>query len=686
MIGVFSRGILRIPNLAAFLGEEVRACSNLSSPRALSAVAGWGLKPTARRARAFAARQGLPYLGLEDGFLRSFGLAAAGASPLSLVVDDLGVYYDATRPSRLEQLLNEGPFSPALLAEAERALELLRREGLSKYNQALDAPAGVLGEAPGRRVLVVDQTAGDASIRYGLASESTFGRMLEAARGENPDATIFVKTHPDVLAGKKRGCLDPRAAPTGVRWIAEDWHPHSLLAYFDRVYVVTSQMGLDALLVGKPVTCFGMPFYAGWGLTDDRAACPRRTARRTLPELVVAGFIAYPRYVRPETGSPGTFFDVAEFVARQKRMARVIQGRVFCLGFQYWKRAHVRPFFGSGARPVFVRDVAQARAIGIQEGEAIAVWGQRDTPEVQTLAETLGSPLWRVEDGFVRSVGLGSDFVPPLSLALDRRGIYFDPSRACDLERLLNGAELSATVMERAKRVRAFICANRITKYNVDDLRPLQLRNSGSLVVLVPGQVEGDASIIKGAGSIRTNAALLQRVRERRSDAFVVYKPHPDVLAWNRRGWLRELRNRGLCDHVETRLSVVSCIEAADEVHTMTSLAGFDALLRGRPVFTYGSPFYAGWGLTEDEVDHPTRRRRLTLDELVASALLLYPRYWDPKSGGFVDVETILQRIVDVRDSLFLKGKTKPRCCLPHQMKRLFALMGGLWAAFRSTA
>ena len=35
-----------------------------------------------------------------------------------------------------------------------------------------------------------------------------------------------------------------------------------------------------------------------------------------------------------------------------------------------------------------------------------------------------------------------------------------------------------------------------------------------------------------------------------------------------------------------------------DEVHTLTSLTGFEALLRGIEVHAYGGPFYAGWGLT----------------------------------------------------------------------------------------
>lgn len=685
MIGVFSRGILRIPHLTSFIGEPVTRCLLFRAPPGLRAVAGWALRSTTVRARRYAEQHGLPYLSLEDGFLRSHGLAATGTAPLSMIIDDLGIFYDATRPSRLEVMLNEGGFSVEGLSEAEQVLAVLRREGLSKYNHAPEVPEGMFADVEQPRVLVVDQTAGDASIRYGLTGAESFPQMLKAACDENPGAVVYVKTHPDVLAGKKRGCLDPSSAPRRVRWLAEDWHPHSLLHHFDRVYVVTSQMGFDALLLGKPVTCFGMPFYAGWGLTDDRAVCPRRTARRSLTELVAVAYLEYARYIQPETGTPGTFFDVAEFITRQKRLGRVIRGRVYCFGFQYWKRAHVRPFFGALARTVFVQDAAQARARGIAAGDAMAVWGQKDSGEIQTLAESLGSDLWHVEDGFVRSVGLGSDFVPPYSLALDRRGIYFDPSGESDLEHLLNHAEFPTPLLERAERVRRLIAAQFITKYNTEPLRLVHIDPAGRRVVLVPGQVEGDASILKGAGEIRTNEALLRAVRERCPDAFVVYKPHPDVMAWNRRGWLQGLRLKGLCDHTETRSSLLSCIEVADEVHTITSLSGFDALLRGRKVVTYGIPFYSGWGLTEDVGVAPARRRRLTLDELVAASLLLYPRYWDPQSSGFVEVETILQRVVEVRSALGPDAGWWLKCAVRRQGRRWTALVKGLWAASRLT-
>ncbi|MBE9555897.1 MAG: hypothetical protein IMF08_03490, partial [Proteobacteria bacterium] len=140
VVGVFSWRLSQIPHLAAFLGAE-RVVWLAPGLRAgwragrLDAIAGWGHRPTADRARAFAAGHGLPYLALEDGFLRSLTLASRAAPPLSLAVDDLGIYYDASGPSRLEAVLNDdAAFREADLTRADAALAAIHRHGLSKYN------------------------------------------------------------------------------------------------------------------------------------------------------------------------------------------------------------------------------------------------------------------------------------------------------------------------------------------------------------------------------------------------------------------------------------------------------------------------------------------------------------------------------------------------------------------------
>ena len=213
--------------------------------------------------------------------------------------------------------------------------------------------------------------------------------------------------------------------------------------------------------------------------------------------------------------------------------------------------------------------------------------------------------------------------------------------------------------------MRQFIVTHGITKYNLEPLTPLVWQRSGQQVLLVVGQVESDASIRLACTFIKTNLGLLQAVRLAYPQAFIVYKPHPDVATGNRAGRLNMQLALQWADHVETHASVVSCINACDALHTMTSLSGFDALLRGKPVTTYGLPFYAGWGLTTDLAgqggDVPScfarRTRRLSLDELVAGTLLRYPLYWDHELKGATTCMAVLLRIQAQRDTLLSQGR-----------------------------
>ena len=72
----------------------------------------------------------------------------------------------------------------------------------------------------------------------------------------------------------------------------------------DRVWTITSTLGFEALLRGIPVTCLGMPFYAGRGLTTDHAPRPPHRGDATLTDLTHACLIGYPRYFDPRDGKP----------------------------------------------------------------------------------------------------------------------------------------------------------------------------------------------------------------------------------------------------------------------------------------------------------------------------------------------------------------------------------------------
>lgn len=309
--------------------------------------------------------------------------------------------------------------------------------------------------------------------------------------------------------------------------------------------------------------------------------------------------------------------------------------RVHAWRFSRWKQPLVRRFLPC-SEVVFVD-----RARSVPAGATLALWGRTPVPD--------GVPadvsVLRLEDGFLRSVGLGADLVQPLSWVVDRRGVYFDATAPSDLEALLQAGAFDAALLARAAALRRRIVEAGISKYNVSGRgwrRPVTDRP----VVLVVGQVEDDASLAWGGVDVRTNGGLLAAVRALRPEALIVYKPHPDVVAGLRRRGDGEAEAARACDEVVTDVALPALLGAVDELHTLTSLSGFEALLRGVPVCCHGLPFYAGWGLTRDRHAAPRRGRRLTLDELVCAALMVHPRYASRVDGRPLSPEQALDELL----------------------------------------
>lgn len=647
----------------------------MPAPWQADVIAGWGARPSGQKAERLANKLGVACWRLEDGFLRSFGLGDRFA-PLSLTVDPVGIYYDSTRPSALENFLNQPLGLPtSLLTEARQARDLIIQNRLSKYNLAPDSAPGRFARADREVVLVVDQTLGDKSIELSGASEQTFARMLAAARAENPHAHIIIKTHPEVVSGRKGGHFGDIAPDSNTSVLTELINPISLLEQVDVVYTVSSHLGFEALMLGKPVHCFGIPWYAGWGQTQDRQFCARRRQRRSVNELFAAAYLHLSRYLNPYTHKRGSIFDVIKFLRHQREMAAKEPAATWCVGFRRWKAHNVRPLIGLHQNRIkFVDSLADVESTGGAHEEIIR-WGAP--------AHIGNTGQAHMEDGFIRSIGLGSDLVRPTSLVIDRAGIYFDPRQPSDLERLLAYASFSDEDLNRAARVRQLLIDAQLTKYNTDAAQqPQWPAHEGRQCLLVPGQVADDASVRLAGAGIQNNQDLLAQVRLKHPDAFIVYRPHPDVLSGNRKGHLTARMALKHADYVELESGILGCIALADQVHTLSSLAGFDALIREKPVTTYGQPFYAGWGLTEDFVPISRRLRKLSVDELTAACLLYYPRYWDWTLNGYTNCEAALHQLIKQRDAIAGSANGAiPRITYWHRQARKLATLGKAWTA-----
>lgn len=323
---------------------------------------------------------------------------------------------------------------------------------------------------------------------------------------------------------------------------------------------------------------------------------------------------------------------------------------VFAFNFVRWKRPTLRKLypefrftFLSAGKPVGLqkRDILKAR------NPLIIVWGMNQPSDLDDFLQTHKIEIHRIEDGFVRSCGLGSDHTLPYSLCIDTKGIYFNSRATSDLEELLNTYDFQADphLIERAEKCISLLVDQEITKYNLPQTSlakklygPKQKKR-----ILVIGQVEDDQSILFGCDQETDNNKLVRLAAQENPDSQIIYKIHPDVLASKRASLSNPDDVRDLCEIISEPMTLDDALTGVDRVYTITSLAGFEALLRGIPVTVLGGAFYAGWGQTDSRQDLPRRSRSLSLTELFAGAYLLYPRYFSPHDGSPMTLEQTIR-------------------------------------------
>jgi capsular polysaccharide export protein len=616
---------------------------HLGRPSPGDGVVVWGRGPYAHRGEAVAARYGAPLILVEESFLRGIRPGRGNRrGPLGLLIDPLGVHYDSSAPSLLEHILKRDPLDDAVLLQRARdGMARLHAMDLSKYN--LHDPALPL-PAPGY-VLVVDQTLGDASITHGGADAARFGQMLFAAMDEHPNARIIIKAHPETALGLRRGHFTDDLIKGRISLLTDPVSPRALLDGAIAVYTVSSQLGFEAILAGHRPRVFGQPFYAGWGLTADEAPPTRRGRNLSKTQLFAGAMILAPVWHDPCLNRPCTFEQALDQLESEVRAFREDRHGHLVIGFRRWKNGWTRQFFGGEKAVLFPRNVEKALTY---PEKPLLLWGI--TPVPAGLTER---PLLRVEDGFLRSRGLGAELLPALSLMTDPEGPYFNAGQPSLIERRLLDEDLTPGQRQRAQNLIRLLRQGQVNKYNLGGAMP-PLPDGHK--VLVVGQVADDAGLLYGfaEGPPLTNLDLLRRARAARPDACLIWKPHPDVEAGLRQGGVAADDLPGLADITASNADPLALIDAVDEVWTLTSLLGFEALIRGKPVTCLGAPFYAGWGLTTDLGAVPLIRRqrpdgspqpRPDLAALVHAAMIRAPRYRDPVTGLACPPEVIIHRL-----------------------------------------
>ncbi|WP_300111911.1 beta-3-deoxy-D-manno-oct-2-ulosonic acid transferase [Sphingobium sp.] len=441
------------------------------------------------------------------------------------------------------------------------------------------------------------------------------------------DARVFADMDPDqigLLPGKG-------AAHVAGRMLPADCDPWHMIEGAQAIHAgAEDEWSLIAGLMGVPVIG-----------ADGVAVEPARLHTALRARLTAV------QYRDPFSG--GTI-DVTQAIAQLADWRRHLDGNrglSAASGMAFWKREAIQAFLWDGERsPPFLsarRGLRKAQ----REGGALAVWPSRVPAAIVAQAEAEGIPVARVEDGFLRSRGLGAALHPPGSIVVDRSGIYYNALGPNDLEKLLATQDFPPALVERAARLRARICASGVTKYGAQG-GGLPALPKGRRTVLAVGQVDDDLSVRLGGAGVVGNLDFLQRVRRAEPDAFILYRPHPDVQAGHRKGHLTDAAALAHADAIDSGGSLMELVQAVDAVHVLSSLTGFEALIRGCAVTVHGMPFYVGWGLTRDLAPpSPRRGRQRTIDALVAAALILYPRYLDPVTRLPCGPEVMVERLAN---------------------------------------
>jgi capsular polysaccharide export protein len=430
---------------------------------------GWGYRPSGLRAK----NTGGDYLLYEDAPVRSLK-PGYGGGVYGVTADSQGAMFDASGESDLVDALQ----GEIVVDDATpQIMEKYRALGISKYNWCMPASVNFYEQG----VLLVDQSRGDASMKYGGLDTSDFSRLFDDALADHPESVVYIKTHPDREYRRKKSCFsEKQLSHPRVQLLPADLSPADCFKFCSKVYVGTSLMGMEALIHGCEVVTYGWNFYAGWGLTTDRGRepLPPRARQHSVTELFQACYNDYSHYYDPDTLEPCDLPRIMDHIALQKRQWKMCRGSWSLIHLNPWQR-HVLPRFIQGP---------QTKVCTNDSADYELVWGaSKDPGELQST----GSSIIHVEDGFIRSKGLGANFHLPLSLVFDDIGIYYDARSPSRLEQNLNSAQYSPEQLSEARELSQFLCENKITKYQlgIEDLK-LPADAKGKKVILIPGQVD----------------------------------------------------------------------------------------------------------------------------------------------------------------------------------------------------
>lgn len=615
-------------------------------------VIGWGKRKNSISANMFSKSAAAPYIALEDGFIHSVG-KGQNHYPLSLIADKNTPYYDNKKPSGLENFLLTGTITDENIKKAKALIHLIKEKRITKYNIEKDYKESEFRFSETKNILLLEQAYDDISVKLAGAKKEDFDKMVIYARKLFPASNIIIRSQPNIISGKKKGYLTKYYSEPNIKVIEEDINLFSLLPYLEAVFTVTSAEALQALIGGTQVYTFGRSFYSGWGFTKDNKRSTKERKQTSFEEFFYASYMSYARYINPYERKIADLEYTLGLVEWLKEKYKGTSRSYSCFGFSNWKKDYIKDFLQTPFNEVkFFKNEETAARYARKHKSDFVIAAEKETPVIPVLTRRYDIPVTRIDDGFIRSIGLQSDFAPASSLIIDDKSMHYIADKESKLEELIINLRLTRDKKNRARDLINLITQKEISKYNFNTGQLKLSFPRDKKIILVPGQLEDDPSVKLGRGMIKVNVRLLEETRKREKDAYIIYKPHPEVTAGKRVGHIPKREAQRYSDMVIEHANIHDLLKRCDEVYTISSFVGFEALLRGKKVKTFGCPFYAGWGLTDDSIFFSKRNRNISLEHMVYSALIEYPIYFDRISNLPCTPEILAKRIAENPDLL----------------------------------
>lgn len=624
MLKVFSWKLKKVLQKSGLFSSKI--CYFSICRKGIASVLCW--KYNRKKSINYAKKHNIPLIQIEDAFVGYLENTQGKMVNIGMYYDITGgVYYSSDEENIITHTLKNKEYTQDDLKNAGKLIEKIVKNKITKYNKILQPSFKPHKNCA--KILVIDQVYNDASIKCNNHGLQEFQAMYNSAIQKANGKKIYIKTHPN-----GNGYLHRIAKENEAIMLTDDYNIFDILQYTDEVYTVSSQAGFEALLAGKKVYTFGTPFYSGYGLTIDNTTTKRQNY--TIEELFFASYIKACRYfiVKIECN----LNEIIDVIITHKNLAiknRTIQ-KMYFYQIPLWKMYTLKSFiFQKNVQIVRVKNFKEIQKKSFTKGDKIILWGfKASCNKIYQYAKENNISIITFEDGFIRSVGLGSDFVPPYSLVMDSKGIYYNPKKTSQLEHIiLHNQTITPEQKERVENFIVLYKEMQISKYNIvqqntqEEKDFILQRANKKKIILITGQVSDDMSIIYGATKIQNYSHLVREVRKNNPSAFIIYKHHPDVIASNRNGYIESEYLLQYVDCITQNLTSIDAIQIADEIHTITSTIGFEALLYGKKVVHYGMPFYGGYGFTDDKSEIRNKRNVVDFNTFCYAALFLYPYY-----------------------------------------------------------